>query len=149
LDIPAAIPEKRFIRQNANYMKKDIAGRKDVEILVREFYEKVKKDEVIGDIFIKKAKVDWEIHLPRMYDFWENTLFYTGVYSGNIIQSHTRLNQQFPIEPQHFKRWVQLFTGTVDELFEGEKAHLAKQRAISIATVREIKLRGDEMKFIH
>ena len=124
-------------------MKKDIAGRKDVEFLVQEFYEKVKRDELIGDIFTVKAKVDWEKHLPRMYNFWENTLFYTGVYNGNIIQSHTKLNQQFPIEPQHFKRWVRIFTGTVDELFEGEKAELAKQRAISIATVLEIKLQGE------
>lgn len=124
-------------------MKKDIGGRKDVEHLVQEFYEKVKKDEVIGDIFTEKAKVNWEAHLPRMYNFWENTLFYTGVYNGNLIQSHTALNQKFPIEPQHFKRWIQLFTGTVDDLFEGEKAELAKQRAFSIATVLEIKLRGE------
>ena len=37
-------------------------------------------------------------------------------------------------------RWLQLFTSTVDELFEGEKAELAKQRAMSIATVMQLKL---------
>jgi hemoglobin len=33
----------------------------------------------------------------------------------------------------HFDRWVELFHGTVDELFAGEKAEMAKQRATLIA----------------
>jgi hemoglobin len=38
---------------------------------------------------------------------------------------------------------MHLFTATVDELFEGEKAELAKQRAISISTVMRIKITQD------
>jgi hemoglobin len=33
-----------------------------------------------------------------------------------------------------------LFTKTVDQLFEGEHADLAKQRAVSIATVMQLKI---------
>jgi len=33
-----------------------------------------------------------------------------------------------------------LFMQTIDELFEGDKALLAKQRALSIATVMKIKI---------
>ena len=121
-------------------MKKDIETRKDIEWLIKTFYDKVKTDPVIGHIFTEIIKVNWEKHLPVMYDFWENTLFYTGTYSGNPMASHQKLHRIFPLNDEHFKRWVSLFITTVDELFEGEKASLAKQRAISISTVMKMKI---------
>ena len=121
-------------------MKRKIEDRKDIEMLVDRFYEKVKTDKVIGFIFNDIVRVKWERHLPTMYDFWENTLFYTGNYNGNPMEMHTRLNKLVPLTPKHFERWTDLFTRTVDELFIGEKADLAKQRAVSIATVMQIKI---------
>jgi hemoglobin len=121
-------------------MKKDIKNRRDIELLIKRFYEKVKADEVIGAIFTVVFKVNWEKHLPVMFDFWENTLFFTGTYAGNPMQIHKRIHGIFPLEEKHFQRWVSLFNTTVDELFEGEKALLAKQRAISISTVMKLKL---------
>jgi hemoglobin len=56
-------------------MKTDIRNRKDIELLVNAFYDKIKTDGVIGFLFTEVAKVNWETHLPRMYDFWENILF--------------------------------------------------------------------------
>ena len=50
-------------------MKGDITNRKDIEQLINAFYDKVKKDAVIGFIFNDVAKVNWEVHLPVMYDF--------------------------------------------------------------------------------
>ena len=121
-------------------MKKDIESRDDIELLVKSFYEKVKIDPVIGNIFTDIARVNWEKHLPVMFDFWENTIFYTGSYSGNPMKSHQNLNRLFPLTKEHFSRWNQLFASTIDELFEGDKAVLAKQRAISISTVMQLKL---------
>ena len=121
-------------------MKKDIESRADIELLVKSFYEKVKIDPVIGSIFTDIARVNWEKHLPVMFDFWENTIFYTGSYSGNPMKSHQNLNKLFPLTKEHFSRWNQLFASTIDELFEGDKAVLAKQRAISISTVMQLKL---------
>jgi hemoglobin len=121
-------------------MKKDIKTREDIELLVRAFYDKVKTDPVIGHLFTSVFKINWEKHFSVMYDFWENILFYTGSYAGNPIESHQRFHKIFPLNEEHFKRWVVLFTETVDELFEGEKALLAKQRAFSIATVMKIKI---------
>ena len=123
-----------------NPAKKDIQTREDIELLVKTFYEKVIADPVIGPIFTEVIKVNWKKHLPVMYDFWENALFYSGTYSGNPMASHKRLHQIFPLKEEHFHRWVYLFTTTVNELFEGEKASLAIQRAISISTVMKIKI---------
>ena len=121
-------------------MKNDIITRGDVELLVTKFYEKVIVDPMIGAIFTDVAKVNWEKHLPVMFNFWENALFYTGNYSGNPMLSHQRLNEIFPLKEQHFIRWVLLFNETVDELFEGDKASLAKQKALSISTILRIKI---------
>jgi len=40
----------------------------------------------------------------------------------------------------HFKHWLSSFNDSVDELFEGQMAHTAKSRALSIATVMKIKI---------
>ena len=121
-------------------MKKDIENRGDIELLVNSFYEKVSNDPVIGFIFNDIVKVNWQRHLPVMYDFWENTLFYTGSYAGNPMETHRQLNQLIPLTAEHFQQWTRLFTSTVDELFTGEKALLAKQRALSISTLMQIKI---------
>lgn len=121
-------------------MKKDIENRKDIEQLVTIFYDKVKADETIGYIFNDIAKVNWEKHLPVMFDFWENVLFYTGTYNGNPMIAHQHLNRVMPLQKPHFKQWEKIFTATVDELFEGNNAVLAKQRALSISTVMQLKL---------
>ena len=121
-------------------MKKNIESTKDIELLVDAFYSKIRKDELIGYIFTDIANVNWEKHLPVMCKFFENMLFYTGSYTGNPMELHKHINRLFPLTEAHFERWILLFTETVDKLFEGEKASLAKQRAKSIAAVMQIKI---------
>jgi len=121
-------------------MKKDIAERKDIELLLNSFYDKVRRDEVIGYIFTEIVRVDWEHHIPVICDFWENILFQTTGFTGNPIATHIKLHALTPLTRQHFDRWVQLFTSTVDEHFIGNKAIMAKQRALSIATMMKYKI---------
>ncbi len=116
-------------------MKKDIQNRQDIELLVNTFYDKVKADAVIGYLFNDVAKVNWDEHLPKMYNFWENIIFYTGNYSGSPMIVHRDLHQKSTMSEGHFNHWVALFTSTVDELFEGERADDIKDRAANIAAV--------------
>ena len=116
-------------------MQSDIISRKEIIVLVDEFYKKIKVDFTLGFIFNEVANVNWEKHLPIMYDFWENTLFYTGSYSGNPVNLHTHLHHLTPLNNTHVEQWNKLFVETVDEYFEGPNAELAKQRAISISQV--------------
>ncbi len=118
-------------------MKTDINGRVELELLVDRFYEKVRSDELLAPLF---AHVNWDRHLPVMYSFWENTIFYTGGYYGNPLKTHQTFHHRHPMNQQHFERWLSLFVATVDDLFEGEKANLAKQRAMSISTVMQLKI---------
>ncbi len=121
-------------------MKTDIVNRKDIELLINSFYDKVKVDAVIGYFFDKVIPVNWEKHLPTMYNFWENVVFNTGGYEGNPMIQHQHIHQKSPMTKAHFDQWLKLFTETVDELYVGEKAELIKQRAVSIATVMQIKV---------
>ena len=123
-------------------MNRDIENRKDIEQLINAFYEKVREDELIGFIFNDVAKVNWQKHLPVMYDFWENIIFYTNNYSGNPMMVHMHLSQRTPLTKEHFERWLKLFTGTVDELFQGAKATTAKEKAQSIANIMQVKISG-------
>lgn len=57
-------------------MKKDIESRACIENLVNTFYQKVKEDELIAFFFDEVAQLNWEKHLPKMYDFLGNGCFW-------------------------------------------------------------------------
>ncbi|MFA5556249.1 MAG: group III truncated hemoglobin [Flavobacteriaceae bacterium] len=114
-------------------MKNDILNRKDVEVLVDEFYERVRKDEVIGYLFNEIAQTDWSHHLPKMYDFWEVILFGTGSFKGNPMQVHRELHHKSPLSSEQFQHWFKLFADTVNNLYEGKNAEDIKQSASNIA----------------
>jgi len=115
----------------------DIRNKEDVKIFVDAFYEKVKTDEHIGPVFAAKIPDgNWEPHLERMYSFWNTVLFAVRDYSGNPFSKHASL----PIQGIHFQRWVGLFTETIDEHFEGERADDAKGRAEKMGLLFQSKL---------
>jgi hemoglobin len=121
-------------------MQKDIENRKDIELLVNSFYDKVKTDSVIGHYFTKVIPVNWEKHLPVMYDFWETVLFYTGTYTGNPMLKHMAIHEMSHFTKNHFLQWTYLFNQTVDELFKGPNADAIKERSQNISTVMQIKI---------
>jgi len=121
-------------------MKKDISDRADIELLINTFYDKVKTNPVIGFIFNDIAKVNWEVHLPRMYAFWASLLLRETGFSGNPMQKHIELSRLTAMTETEFSEWLLIFTQTTDELFEGEKAEEAKTRAANIARLMLYKI---------
>jgi hemoglobin len=121
-------------------MLKDINSRDDIKILVDAFYEKIKKDQTIGLIFTEKLEIDWEKHLPIMYNFWDNILFYSGAYTGNPMVLHQHIHEKIGLTKGDFDKWIEIFIATTDELFAGDYAETIKQRARSIATVMQLKI---------
>ena len=69
----------------------DIADRADLVKLVDAFYARVRADKELGHVFDEVAKVHWESHLPKLYDFWDTVLFRAGSFRGNLIGAHSRL----------------------------------------------------------
>ena len=123
----------------AMIMKKDIGSREDITTFMERFYGKALTDNVIGFFFTEVVKLNMQTHLPVIVDFWETVLFGVAKYKGNAMQVHQHIHQLSAFTEEHFERWLALFTQTVDELFEGDRAELAKQRAVSIATMMKLK----------
>lgn len=121
-------------------MKKDITSRTDIELLVNSFYTSVQHDELIGPIFNDVAKVDWDKHLPKMYDFFETVILGQKGFKGNPMETHFKLNNEFPLKSEHFERWKNLFYNAINTNFEGDNASVAKQKATSIADLMLFKL---------
>ncbi len=111
----------------------DIQGRDDIADLVTEFYTRAFQDAVLGPIFIDVAKMDLEAHMPIMCDFWETVLFQAGKYGRNAFGVHLDLHRQEPLTPMHFQRWLDIWESTVDDMFRGDRANLAKVQAGRIA----------------
>ena len=119
---------------------KDISSRKDIETLVDRFYEKVLEDNVIGIYFTEIVKLDWNTHIPVMYDFWESVLFNTHAYKGNPMHAHLALNRKKALENKHFERWLDFWQETIFENFTGEKAEDALRKASNIAGIMKVKI---------
>jgi hemoglobin len=125
-------------------MNPDITCRADIEKLVEQFYELVKADKTIGFIFTDVVHINWEKHIPVIVDFWETILLDNPVYTKNAMEVHYDLNKKIPLQEEHFTSWIHLFTTTVDDLFEGKIAVLAKTRAKSIAAVMLLKMKKNK-----
>jgi hemoglobin len=118
---------------------KDITNRADIENVLNAFYKKVFTDPVIGHFFTIIVPLDLEKHIPLITDFWESIIFNTQNYRKNVMEIHHNINRQSSIKKEHLDRWVEIFSQTIDEFHEGDKARLMKQRARSVATLMEIK----------
>ena len=116
---------------------KDIEKRSDVEFLVDEFYKEVVEDEEIGYFFNEVIKLDWEKHIPIMYDFWDSTLLGAMNYKGNPMVKHISLDKKSQMKSEHFQRWLHLWEQTLIKNFRGDKADEALNRAKHISKLIE------------
>lgn len=126
-------------------MKKDIETREELEIFLWAFYKKAFADELIGRFFTEVVPLDLGTHVPIIANFWESVAFNKPSYRRNVMEVHQHIHDLSKIKKEHLDRWVKIFTGTLDERFEGSKTELMKQRARSIATLMDIKLNHDQI----
>ncbi len=117
-------------------MKKNILNIDDIKLLVDSFYAKVQKDELLAGVFNDRIRDKWPQHLEKMYTFWQTVLLNEQTYFGSPFPPHAKL----PVEKEHFDRWILLFSKTIDEHFEGEKAEEAKWRAGKMAEMFQYKI---------
>lgn len=116
--------------------KKDILNLEDVKLLVDTFYDKVRKDPLIGPIFDERIQDRWPQHLAKMYTFWQTVLLGEHTYYGSPFPPHAQL----PVMKEHFDRWLSLFSQTLDEMFDGEIAKEAIWRANKMAIMFQYKI---------
>jgi hemoglobin len=85
----------------------------EISTIVRKFYSKVDKDPLLGPIFAREMKEDWEHHLQKMIDFWTSVILEKSLYKGNPLEVHERIKD---LSQQHFEQWLRLFRSTLLEV---------------------------------
>jgi hemoglobin len=113
----------------------DITGRADLVVLVDRFYDRVRKDDRLGFVFDQVAQVDWEKHLPKLYDFWDTVLFRANSFRGNLIGAHAQWIPDAGMDRELFDHWLDLFRRTVAENFAGPNAEHIVRCAEDMASV--------------
>lgn len=114
----------------------DIKTIEDIQLLVNTFYDRIRKDELLGPIFDGIIQNKWPEHLEKMYRFWQTVLLEEHTYFGSPFPPHAKM----PVNKTHFDQWVGLFSMTVDELFVGETANRAKWQGERMATMFQYKI---------
>lgn len=120
----------------------DITGHADVVDLLRDFYGRAFRDDLLGPVFVDVARMDLAAHLPRISAFWETVLFRAGTYRGNALEPHQRLHGKAGLTPAHFDRWLLLWCATVDDRHRGPAAELAKVQAGRMAATMSRRITG-------
>ncbi|MCW5590216.1 MAG: group III truncated hemoglobin [Legionellales bacterium] len=106
-----------------------------IKQLVDRFYGNVKEDEILGPVFNDVAHVNWDEHLPRLYQFWNSIMLGTREYRGNAFAKHIELNQKIPLTKEHFTRWLTLFVNEAERCLPPDAAKAIIMRARQIASV--------------
>ena len=115
---------------------KEITSREDISYLVKVFYAKIRKHDLLGPIFNSHiAEEEWPAHLEKLTDFWETILFGVQKFKGSPSLKHIQVdkNLNYGITQEHFNEWVGLWHKSIEELFEGEVAQRAKESANQMA----------------
>ena len=114
----------------------DIINLDDVKLVVDCFYDKVRNDEQLKDVFNNVIQDRWSQHLEKMYRFWQTVLLDEHTYYGSPFLPHAKL----PVGIEHFNQWLNLFYETVDENFEGAKAERMKWQGQRMAEMFHSKI---------
>ena len=91
-----------------------------IERMVRLFYDRGLRDEVLGPIF-RGAIHDWEPHIAIVADFWSGAVHGTGRYRGNAFAPHARLD----FGPEAFEHWLARFESAARDALAPQDADTA------------------------
>jgi hemoglobin len=100
-------------------MKTDVVDLESIEIMVRAFYARLIKDDLVGPFFIKALGDDlsngkWSEHYGTLDSFW--LLMMTGErgYKGDPYMVHAFIGK---LTVEIFDRWLEIFHKHVHEQF--------------------------------
>ncbi len=103
--------------------------------MVKIFYAKILKDDLVGPFFIEKLGNDlksdtWQAHLQLLTNFWASIALGDFEYKGNPFAPHVALQG---LSREAFERWLELFAQTLDSVYVPQIADSFKQRSRVIA----------------
>lgn len=124
--------------------KKDIRTLEDIQFIITQFYDQLLNDAEMRPFFEEIVEQNQlEAHIQTISYFWSDILFDTLLYRENVMQKHLVQHQFRAFKKVHFNSWTSYFFNTIDSHFSGLNAHTMKNRATSIATVMQLKMKID------
>lgn len=101
-----------------------------ITAVVHRFYDRVRRDALLGPVFERAVGEHWDAHLAKLVDFWSSVLLASGRYRGQPMPVHARIPE---IDDGLFGRWLAHFEATVMELCTPTQAGLFMEKARRIA----------------
>lgn len=101
-----------------------------LEAVVDSFYDRVRRDALIGPIF-NSAIADWPEHLEKLQSFWSSVMLTSGRYKGRPLPAH--IKHADAISPESFERWLTIWRETTNELLDPQSASALQKKAGRIA----------------
>ncbi|MCF6232835.1 MAG: group III truncated hemoglobin [Rhodobacteraceae bacterium] len=87
--------------------------RDQIETVVEQFYERVRKNPVIGPVFLEsltESREIWAPHEAKIAGFWANAILHERSYDGNPMMIHAGISA---LKPEMFDVWLDLFADTL------------------------------------
>ncbi|MCF1709342.1 group III truncated hemoglobin [Tabrizicola sp. J26] len=116
--------QKRGTTERADAIDRPLIG-----LVVRTFYDLVRRDPVLGPIFNPRIE-DWVEHEAKLTRFWSSVLLMTGEYHGTPMRVHLQLPD---LEAGHFDRWLSLFAKAQAAVCTPDQAAAFQSKAERIA----------------
>lgn len=105
-----------------------------IAMLMDIFYNKVRKNPELGEIFNAKVGTDeasWDAHKAKIGSFWRLQLLGQQGYDGYPMKAHLELD---PFPREYFNIWLSLFEESLKQTFDNDSCVASVlQRANMIA----------------
>ena len=107
---------------------RDIENREDILLIMRNFYDRLLKDNSINFFFTKATDVDQHLekHFEILADFWEQGLFLKED-TAIICFKFTKIFMTNPFSHEHFEIWLDHLYTSIDENFDGPNCDVMKK----------------------
>jgi hemoglobin len=102
------------------------------------FYEKIRRDNLLGPIFEEAIGPDWDAHIQRIIQFWLTATRLGGGYDGkNFMPAHLKHSS---VHASQMSRWLELFRETAFEQCHPKGALVLIDIAERMAETLEVSL---------
>jgi hemoglobin len=114
-----------------------------VRQVVISFYEKLRRDAILGPLFVAAVGDHWDAHIERIILFWLTATRLGDGYQGrNFMPAHLK---HASIRIELIPRWLELFGATATEQCPSESASVLIDIATRMAETLQVGLiRRDE-----
>jgi hemoglobin len=103
------------------------------------FYEKIRRDNLLGPIFEEAIGPDWDAHIQRILQFWLTATRLGGGYDGkNFMPAHVKHSS---IHTSLIPRWLELFCETTTQQCDPAGASVLIEIAERMGETLEIGMR--------